>query len=379
MKRIYLDYAATTPVDPEVAKAMIPFLREKYGNPSSMHSMGLEAKQAVDEARESIAHFLNCDISEIIFTGNGTESNNIAILGTARANKNKGTHLITSKIEHKSVLNTFKHLEKEGFSVTYIDVDKEGVIDIDKFKSAITPETILTSIHYANNEIGTIQLIKEICEICKDQNVLFHTDACQAAGTLSIDVQDIKLDLMTLNASKVYGPKGIGALFIKEGTHIEPITFGGGQENNLKSGTHNTPGIIGFAKALELAEKTKDEENKRLTSLRDTLIKKTLEAFPSAKLNGHPSQRLPNNINISFPKIEGKELLLHLDNEGIMVSTGSACESEKESISHVLKAIGLNEEEASGSIRISLGKYTTEEDIDYTLEKLIEIVNHLSS
>lgn len=380
MREIYLDNAATTYMEKEVLEAMIPYFSEEYGNPDSLHSKGIKAKEAIDKARKTISKYLNCSPSEIIFTGSGTEANNIAILGIARANKKKGNHIITSEIEHSSVLKTIEHLEThEDFKVTYLKPDKNGIISPKELEKEITKETILVSIMYANNEIGTVQDIGKLGKICKNKKVLFHTDACQANGTFDLNTKKLNVDSMTINGSKVYGPKGIGALFIKKGTPIVPITFGGIQELGLRSGTMNTANIIGLAKALEIAEQVKFTENKKLSNSRDKLIKKLLEKIKGAKLNGDPVKRLPNNINISIPGINGKELLLHLSERGIYISTGSACTSTFQKASHVLIALGLTEELAESCIRITLGRKTTEEDLNDIAKILPEIVNKIRS
>lgn len=366
--KIYLDYAATTPVDKEVLTAMLPSFSEEFGNPESLHSMGLQAKQAVDKARNTIAKYLNCRPSEIIFTSGGTESNNLAIIGAAKANGQKGNHLITSAIEHPSVLNTFKFLAKEGFEITWLAPDREGFINPERLEKAITPKTILVSIMFANNEIGTVEPIRKSAEICKKHGVIFHTDACQAAEYFDLDMQKLKPDLLTVNGSKIYGPKGIGFLYIGSGTKISPLTSGGDQEYTLRPGTHNVPGIVGLAKAFEIAQKNHKEEANRTAKLRDYFITNILKKIPKAHLNGPSKNRLPNNINISIPKTDGKDLLLKLDQHGICVSTGSACGGGKNGISHVLKAIGLKEEIAGGSLRLSLGKYTTQKELDFVLE-----------
>ncbi len=372
--KIYLDYAATTPVREEVLKAMLPFFSEKFGNPGSMNSFGAEALDAVDEARLTVAKILNAKINEIIFTGSGTESINLAIKGVARANKTKGNHIITSKIEHPSVLESCKALEKEGFEVTYLKPESDGSINPEKLKYAIKKNTILASIIYANNEIGTINNIQELGKICKENKIIFHTDACQAAGSLELDVNKLNVDLMTLNGSKIYAPKGIGILYIASKTQIYPIIHGGGQEFKLRSGTENVPGIVGFAKALELAHKESEKENKRLITLRDKLISGILTKIKGSTLNGSRTNRLPNNVNISIPKMEAETLLLMLDEKGIAASTGSACTAKNLAPSHVLTGIGLKEKQANSSIRFTLGKYTTEADIDKTLEVLVKIV-----
>lgn len=378
---IYLDYAATTPTDPEVLKTMLPYFTDHYGNAESLHSKGLEAKQAIDQARNIVAHALNCQPSEIIFTSSGTESNNLAIIGAARANKAKGNHLITSKIEHPSVLNVFKYLEsKENFKVTYLDVNQDGVVDINDLKKALTKETTLVSIMYANNEIGTIEPIEEIGKLCHQHGIIFHTDACQAAEYFSLDVKKLNLDLLTINGSKIYGPKGTGILYIKKTTKIEPIFSGGSQEHGLRASTHNTPGIIGIAKALEIAQQNYQEENQRISQLRDYLTKNLLEKIPNIILNSPTSKNgicLPHIINISIPPFDGKDLLLQLDNHGILVSTGSACNSGKNGVSHVLTAIGRKENLCRSSLRISLGKYTKKSDLDQLLEILPKITKEL--
>ncbi len=374
-KDIYLDHAATTYLDSRVTKAMLPYFEKIFANPSSLHNLGLDAKKALDAARNSIAKILNADPKEIIFTAGGTESINLAIKGVA-FKKGKG-HIITSKIEHPAVLNTCAYLEQKGFSVTYLDVDQYGLISLKDLEKAIIKETILISIMYANNEIGTVQAIAEIGAIAKKHKVLFHSDACQAAGALDLDVNKLNLNLMTLNGSKIYGPKGIGILFKSKSTILEPILHGGGQESGIRAGTENVPGIIGFAKALEIAQSEKDTENKRLIGLRDYLISNVLKNIPQTFLNGHPTKRLPNNANLSFLNIEGESILLYLNEKKIYVSTGSACSSQQLKISHVLDAIGLNHDAAHGSIRFTLGKRNTKKDIDYLLKELPIIVESL--
>ena len=376
-KEIYLDNSATTMTDERVFEAMKPFFNVYYGNPGSMHHKGLEAKKALDASREIIADILNCQPKEVIFTAGGTESINLAIKGVVYALKDKGNHIITQTTEHPAVLETCEFLEKEGFKVTYLDVDKYGMISLDDLKNAITDETILVSIMYANNEIGTIQPLKEISEICKENKVYFHTDACQASGLLDMNVQNLGVDLMTINGSKVYGPKGIGMLYVRSGTKIKPLIHGGGQENKLRSGTENIPAIVGFAKALEIAQEEKHSEVERLTKLRDRLIKEVLETIPKCFLNGHPTKRLPNNANISILEIEGEAILLYLDEEGICASSGSACTSKTLDPSHVVIATGYPYEAAHGSIRFSLGRHTTEEGVDKLLKVLPGIVQNL--
>ena len=371
---IYLDNAATTPVRPEVLAVMEPYFSQKYGNPSSMHRLGLEASSAVSDSREKIAKILNCGTDEIIFTSGGTESVNLAIKGVAFAKK-KG-HMITQKTEHHAVLHTCKWLEKQGFEVTYLDVDRFGLVYPYQVESAIKDDTILVSIMYANNEIGTVQPIKEIAKVCKKKKVLFHTDACQAAGYLNLDVKALGVDLLTINGSKICGPKGVGLLFVKKGTSIEPILHGGGQEFNLRSGTENVPAIVGFAKALELAQKEKDAEGKKLAKLRDTLINGLLK-IPNSRLNGHLTKRLPNNVNISFYGVEGESVLLMLNEKGIFASTGSACSAKSLEVSHVLNALGMSHAWAHGSIRFSLGRTTSKKDIDYVLQVFPKIISDL--
>jgi len=375
-REIYLDNAATTCLDEKVLHETIPYLKTKYGNPSSFHSKGKEAREAVENARARTARVLNCKSKEIIFTSGGTESINFALKGVAFANKDKGNHIITSQIEHHAVFHTCEFLEKQGFKVTYLKVDKFGLVNLKDVEAAITDKTILVSIMYANNEIGTIEPIADIGKICRQKKVLLHTDACQASSALDLKVSNLNVDLMTLNGSKIYGPKGIGILYIKEGINIEPLIHGGGQEFGLRSGTENVSSIIGFAKALELVQEEKKKENKRLTKLRDILIEGLLK-IPKTRLNGHSSLRLPNNINVSFLDIEGEAMLLHLNEKRVYASTGSACASKSLETSHVLKAIGLPYEASHGSLRFSLGKHTTLGEIRYLLRIMPEIVKTL--
>ena len=375
---IYLDHAATTYVDERVKESMDKYFSDEYGNPGSFNTVGLRAKNAMDKSRETISKILNCAPQEIIFTGSGTESINLAIKGFVRANKSKGNHIITQKTEHEAVLETCHYLEKEeGLKVTYLDVDEFGLIKLDELEKEITKETILVSIMYANNEIGTVQNIKEISEICKKHKIKFHTDACQAAGYLDINVQNLGIDLMSLNGSKLYGPKGIGLLYVKKGTMLKPIIHGGGQEFGLRSGTENIPYIVGFAKALEIAQREKDVEVMRLINLRDYLINNVLENIPKTFLNGHPSSRLPNNANITFLDVEGEAIMLMMNEYGICASSGSACTSKSLDPSHVILAIGLPYEAAHGSIRFTLGKKTTKEGIDKLLKVLPGIIEYL--
>ncbi len=394
MKQIYLDHAATTPVRKEVLEAMLPYFSDMFGNPSSFHSVGKTAKDAMETAREAIAKILNCRTAEIIFTAGGAESDNLAILGAARANKNYGEHIITSKIEHPAVLESCRKLKKEGFEVTYLPVDKEGIVKLDELKKALRKDTVLVSIMYANNEIGTIQPVKEIAKILREfrkskhlpppraggesEVPYFHIDACQAAGALEMDVAKLGVDMLTFNGSKIYGPKGIGALYVKKGVKIEPLIYGGGQERKMRSGTENTPAIIGLAKALELAQAEREKENSRLIALRDYFIKEALKKISGARLNGSAKMRLPNNINISVPRVEGEAMVLYLDSYGIYVSTGSACSSASLLPSHVLLALGLSHDMAHNSLRFTLGRKTTKADLDYVLEVLPKIIKKLT-
>ncbi len=376
-KLIYMDNAATTPVKKEVLETMLPYFSEKYGNPSSIYSLGTQSKVAVEEAREKVAKTIGAKPREIFFTAGGSEADNWAIKGIAYANRKKGNHIITSKIEHHGVLNTCEYLKKQGFKVTYLDVDEYGIVDLEQLKKSITEETILISIMYANNEIGTIQPIKEIGQIAKEKGIYFHTDAVQAIGNVIIDVDELNIDMLSMAAHKFYGPKGIGALYIRQGVKIDPLISGGGQERNRRAGTENVPGIVGMGKAIELAYKNINEKNKKLISLRKRLIKGIFDNIDHVRLNGHPTQRLPGNVNISFEFIEGESLLLSLDMEGIAASSGSACTSGTLDPSHVLLAIGLPHEIAHGSLRLSLGEFNTEEEVDYVVEKLVDIVARL--
>ncbi len=365
---------------PEVFEAMKTYFSDIYGNPSSFHSPGLKAKAALDNSRAVIAKCLNCKPTEIIFTGSGTESCNLAIKGVAFAYENKGKHIISQKTEHHAVLHSLEWLERKyGFEVTLLDVDKYGIIRLSELEKAIRKDTILITIMYANNEIGTIQPIKEIAKIAKKHNILFHTDACQAGGLMEINVQILGIDLMTLNGSKIYGMKGTGLLFKKNGIRIESLIHGGGHEFGHRAGTENIPGIVALAKALELGQNEREVESKRLIELRDYLINSILEKIPETFLNGHPIKRLPSNANISILNVEGEALTLMLDYEGIYVSSGSACSSQSLKPSHVILSLGLPYEASHGAIRFTLGKRTTKEDIDYVLEKLPGIVERLRS
>lgn len=376
-KYIYMDNAATTPVKKEVLDEMLPYFSENYGNPSSIYSLGSKSKVAVEKAREQVAKAIGADKKEIYFTGGGSEADNWAIKGVAFKNKDKGNHIITSKIEHHAVLHTCEYLEKQGFVVTYLDVDEYGLISLEDLKNAITDKTILISIMYANNEIGTIQPINDIANIAKENNIYFHTDAVQAIGNIKIDVKEQNIDLLSLSGHKLYGPKGIGALYIKNGVKIDALIIGGGQERRKRAGTENLASIVGLGKAIELAYENLEENNEKLLKLRDKLIKDIEEKIPYVRLNGHRTQRLPGSVNFCFRFIEGESLLLSLDMVGIAGSSGSACTSGSLDPSHVLLSIGLEHEIAHGSLRLSLGSFNTEEDVDYVVENLIEIVDRL--
>lgn len=377
MKNIYFDNAATTKLDDEVLKEMLPYLKDNYGNPSSIYKLGREARKAIEDSREKIAKVLNCKANEIYFTAGGSESDNTAIKGIAKANKKRGNHIITSKIEHPAVLETCKQLEKEGFEITYISVDEKGIIDLEELKKSIKPTTILITIMFANNEIGTIQPIEEIGKIAKRNNIYFHTDSVQAVGSIKIDVQKLNIDSLSLSGHKFYGPKGVGALYVKTGVPFEKFISGGHQERNKRAGTENVAGIVGIGKAIELAYENLDEYNKKIKELRDYYVKQVEEKIPYIKINGDMEKRLPGNSNISFRFIEGEGLLLNLDLKGICASSGSACTSGSLDPSHVLLAIGLPHEIAHGSLRVSIGKYNTKEEIDYLIENLMEIVTRL--
>ncbi|NLM21152.1 MAG: cysteine desulfurase NifS [Peptococcaceae bacterium] len=378
MRRIYLDHSATTPVDPEVAELIMKYYLEYYGNPSSVHFYGRQVKKAVEEAREQVAQLIGAQPGEIFFTSGGTESDNLAIQGTARARGNRGKHLITTAIEHHAVLDTFKYLAKNGYDLTILPVDEEGIINVEDVVKAIRPDTILISVMHANNEVGSIQPISEIGKIAREKGILFHVDAVQSLGKLPIDVVEMNIDLLTVSSHKIYGPKGVGALYVRRGVKISPLVFGGSQEKKMRSGTENAPGIIGFGKACELAGLRMNEENKVLRHLRDKLIKGIMDNIPSVKLNGPlGDKRLPNNVNVSINFVEGESLLLSLDMIGIAASSGSACTSGSLDPSHVLLAMGLSHEVAHGSLRFSLGRQNTEEEIDIVIQELPKIVERL--
>ena len=373
----YFDHASTTPVKEEVLKEMIPYFNLEFGNPSSLYSIGRRNRRAVEEAREKVARAINAKPNEIYFTSCESESDNLAIKGIAFENKHKGNHIITSKIEHPAVLNTCKMLEQEGFKVTYLDVNKKGLIDLKILEESITDKTILISIMFANNEIGTIQPIKEIGKIAKKHNIYFHTDAVQAMGNIKIDVNNMNIDSLSMSAHKFYGPKGVGALYIREGIPFKKLQDGGHQEKDKRAGTENVPGIVGLGKAIEIANNNIDRYNKKLVYLRDYYINQVEEKIPDVKLNGERVNRLPGNANFSFKYVDGEELLLDLDAKGIAASSGSACSSGTDAPSHVLLAIGLTAETAKGALRITMGEENTKEDIDYLVSTLTEIVRKI--
>ena len=373
----YFDHAATTAVKEEVVKEMIPYFTESYGNASSIYSLGRKNKKAIEDAREKVARVLGADSKEIYFTGCGSESDNLAIKGVAYANREKGNHIITTKIEHPAVLNTCKTLEKEGFAVTYLGVDENGIINLEELKNSITDKTILISIMFANNEIGTIQPITEIGKIAKENGIYFHTDAVQAVGNVKINVKELGIDLLSLSAHKFYGPKGVGALYVSKNVKFNKIQDGGHQERDKRAGTENVPGIVGLGKAIELAYENIDEYNAKLTKLRDLYIEQIEKKIPYVKLNGDREKRLPGNANISFRFVEGESLLLNLDMNGICASSGSACTSGSLDPSHVLLAIGLPHDMAHGSLRITFGEENTEEDVEFLVNILVGIVEKL--
>jgi cysteine desulfurase len=375
---VYMDHAATTFVKPEVSEYMIPFLKENFGNPSSLYSIGREAKEAIETAREKLAKALGAKPEEIYFTSGGTESDNWAIKGTAFSRRNKGKHIITTSIEHHAVLYPCEYLEGQGFDVTYLPVDRNGLVDPAEVEAAIREGTILISVMYANNEIGTVEPIQDVAKVAKEHDVFFHTDAVQAIGAVTLDMKQKHkdVDMLSLSSHKFYGPKGVGALFLREGTQIDNFIHGGGQEWGKRSGTENVAGIVGMGKAIELATANIEEHNEKIRKMRDRLLSGVLE-IPNCRLNGHPERRLPGNLNFSFEYIEGESLLLMLDQMGICSSTGSACSSGSHETSHVLRAIGIPPEIAQGSLRLTLGDANSEEDIDYVLNVLLETVGKL--
>ena len=375
--RIYLDNAATTKTAQEVVDAMLPYFTESYGNPSSIYELGQRSKEAITKAREEVARVIGAKTEEIYFTGGGSEADNWAIKAAYEAYKSKGNHIITSKIEHHAVLHTCQYLEKQGARVTYLDVDENGLVDLDQLQKAITPETILITIMFANNEIGTIEPVKEIGMIAKEHGILFHTDAVQAFGQVPIDVDELNIDMLSSSAHKINGPKGIGCLYIRKGVKIRSFIHGGAQERKRRAGTENVPGIVGYGVAARMAAESMIERTKKEKELRDYFIRRVLEEVPYTLLNGDPVKRLPNNANFSFQFIEGESLLIMLDMKGIAGSSGSACTSGSLDPSHVLLAIGLPHEIAHGSLRLTLGADTTKEDLDYTLDQIKEIVAKL--
>jgi cysteine desulfurase len=376
MKRIYLDYAATTPTHPDVIETMSPYFNDHFGNPSSIYSYGQESKGAVESAREQVASLIGASDEEVVFTSGGTESDNFALTGAALA-KPERNHIITSAIEHHAVIETCRSLERRGFKVTYLPVDKEGLVDPADVKNTITDRTCLISIMHANNEVGTIQQIKELATIAREAGVPIHTDAVQTTGQIPVNVDDLGVDMLSMSAHKLYGPKGVGALYIRKGTRLVPFMHGGGQERNRRGGTENVPGIVGFGKATTIAREVMNREIERQTELRDHLIASILEQIEGVRLNGHPTKRLPNNVNVSIDYVEGESMLLNLDLENICASTGSACSSSSLEASHVLLALGLPHEQAHSSLRFTLGKWTTDEDIDRVIEVLPPIVTKL--
>ncbi|MHB9094162.1 MAG: cysteine desulfurase NifS [Eubacteriales bacterium] len=377
MNKVYLDHSATTGTDHDVAKLMVEYMTDHFGNPSSIHSFGRSARKAVEEAREKIAGAIGAEPNDIIFTSGGTEADNIAVRGVAYANKKRGNHIITSSIEHHAVMDTCKSLEREGFQVTYLRVDEYGMVSVEDVKKAITDQTILISVMHANNEVGTIQPIKEIGAVAREKGIYFHSDTVQSVGKIPVDVNELNIDLLAISAHKFYGPKGIGCMYMRKGVRLLPISFGGSQERKRRPGTLNVPGIVGFAMALEKAVGSIAQQSSYQSGLRDKLIKEIMDKINYVKLNGHPTERLPNNVNLSFQFIEGESLLLSLDMKGVAASSGSACTSGSLDPSHVLLAMGMSHEIAHGSLRMTLGKDNTAEQIDYVVEVLPEIVERL--
>jgi len=373
---IYLDNAASTPLLDEVLSEMLPYLRENYGNPSSLHKLGRQANNALNLARKRIARLINSQ-GKVVFTSGATEANNLALKGLAYAMHDKGNHIITSSTEHEAILEPCRELEHEGFRVTYLPVDRYGIVDLDALESSLDDRAIFVSIMFANNEVGTIQPVKDIAKIAHDHNVSFHTDAVQAVGKIPIDVKDLGIDLITLSAHKMYGPKGVGALCINNGLTIEPILHGGGQESEIRSGTQNVAGIVGMGKAAEIASEKIDVHSSQVKDLRDLLVGSVLNDIPYSKLNGHPTQRLPNNAHFTFLGVNGEDLIIKLDENGIAASTGSACSVQKQKASHVLKAMGFSHEEITGSLRLTLGIQNTASEIGKTVNALVEIVREL--
>jgi cysteine desulfurase len=377
--RIYMDNAATTPMDPRVKKAMDPFFCEQFGNPSSIHNFGQEAKDAIEKARAQVAQVLKAKPEEIIFTSGGTEADNTAIISIGYALHKKGNHIITSSIEHHAILHACEFMASQGFNITYLPVSNEGIISPDDLKNAITDKTILISIMHANNEVGSIQPIRKIGTLARDRGILFHTDAVQTFGHLHIDVNEMPIDLLSLSAHKFYGPKGVGALYLRKGTPFIPFMHGGAQEQGRRSSTYNVPGIVGLGKASAIAIEEMKREHEQIKSLRDELLENIMNRIEKIHLNGHREMRLPNNINLSFEGVEGESLLMNLDLEGIAASSGSACSSGSSDPSHVLLALGLSKEHARGSLRLTLGRFTSRKDTDQVLNVLIKVLKHLRS
>lgn len=379
MRQVYMDYSATTPVKQEVLETMSPYFTEHYGNPSSLYTIGQESKAAISNARRQVASIIGADEKEIYFTACGTESDNWAIFGTADAKKGKGKHIITSKIEHHAVLHSCQQLEKQGYDVTYLDVEPDGTINPQALKAALRDDTVMVSIMMANNEVGTIEPIKELCSVTKafNKEIIFHTDAVQGLGNVSIDVKELGIDLMSMSAHKIYGPKGVGGFFIRKGLRITNYLHGGAQENRHRAGTENIAGIVGFGKAAELAEKNLDEHIRHCSELRDYFIEQVLKNIPNTEVNGNMEHRHPGNASITFNYIEGESILLLLDAKGIYVSTGSACSSTSLTPSHVLTALGVPIERIHGTVRFSIGDFTTKEDLDYVLDELKPVVTRL--
>jgi len=379
MKTVYLDHCATTPLHPDVLKAMLPFLRHSFGNPSSIHALGRKAREAVEESRGRVAALIGANASEIVFTSGGTEANNLAIQGVARARKDHVNHIVTSSIEHHAVLKTCQYLERSGFTVTYLPVDHHGIVNPEDVKKALTDKTILVSVMHANNEVGTIEPIHEIGRIAAERGIPFHTDAVQSAGKVPLNVKEMSVDLLSISAHKFYGPKGIGAMYIREGIRIDPILYGGEQEKGIRSGTENVASVAGLGKACELARETVAVRMDEIRKLRDALQERISTAVPGLTINGHPVSRLPNCLSVSIPGIMGETILRDLDARGIAVSSGSACTSHSVEISHVLAAMGLPEETAQGTVRLSLGIMNTPDEIEYAAASFVDVVEKLKT
>lgn len=379
MRQVYLDYSATTPVKEEVMQEMIPYFTTMYGNPSSLYTIGAASREAIDKARVQVAGLINAQEKEIFFTSGGTEADNWAVFGIADSLKNKGNHIITTKIEHHAMLHSGEYLEKHGYEVTYLDVDADGIVHPEELEKAITDKTILISIMFVNNEVGTVEPIKELAAVAKRHGIIFHTDAVQALGNVPIDVKELGVDLLSMSAHKIYGPKGVGALYIKKGVKLSNYMFGGAQESKKRAGTENLPGIVGFGKAAELARINFDEHIKKVSELRDYFIDQVTKRIDHVTLNGSKEHRHPGNANLTFEFIEGEAMLLYLDMKGIAVSTGSACSSASLVPSHVLSALGIPVEKIHGSLRFTVGEPTTKEDLDYVVDNLVEVVNKLRS